>query len=161
MNFAETVNKYIVTLPIRLILRNEWQTKWATKPFAVVTERHNVQHVAIDAETVRIHTETHRANEAERLILETTRRLNQRKMTIRRQESACAKEELRLYRVQFETAEIQSTLARQISREVQERSKEAEVMAESTRTRMRKFELDHILQDARDEGFKSGLWCRR
>jgi len=27
MNFAETVNKYIVALPIRLVLRNEWQTK--------------------------------------------------------------------------------------------------------------------------------------
>jgi len=56
------------------------------------------------------------------------------------QESAHVKEELRLYRIQFETAEIQSTLARQILREVQERSKEAEVMAESMRTWMRKFE---------------------
>ena len=73
------------------------------------------------------------------------------------QESAHVTEELRLYRIQFETAEIQSTLARQKLREVQERRKEAEVMAKSTRTRMRKFELDRILQDARDEGFKSGF----
>jgi hypothetical protein len=73
------------------------------------------------------------------------------------QESARVKEKLRLYRIQFETAEIQSTLARQKLREVRERRKEAEVMAESTRTWMRKFELDHILQDARDEGFKLGF----
>ncbi|CAL1710226.1 unnamed protein product [Somion occarium] len=106
----------------------------------------------------RLESETRRADQAEQRVVEVLERLRTANETILtvRAEAARANEELRLYKLQLETAQREILRAQDIVDQLEQEKQDAEARAARARTTARKLREDNIIVRAREEGRREG-----
>lgn len=103
--------------------------------------------------------ETRRANEAERHALEAKARLmgvTQGRLTAQ-QEAQRALTELKLYKLQFEKAQLQLVRANEIIEQTDAERERAEQAAEKARRTAKKYRDEQLAQRAREDGRRQGI----
>ncbi|KAI0634550.1 hypothetical protein C8Q77DRAFT_1056017 [Trametes polyzona] len=109
--------------------------------------------------TERLESETRRADDAERRVLEVLRKLRAaHEATMSAQaDAARAKEELTLYKYRLEDAQREISRAQDIINELEQEKLEAEAEAARARSTARRYREQHLMSNAREEGRQQGF----
>ncbi|CDO77743.1 hypothetical protein BN946_scf184993.g6 [Trametes cinnabarina] len=111
----------------------------------------------------RLESETRRADEAERRVLEVLRRLRttHEATLLAQSDAAHVREELTLYKYRLDDALRQLKRAQEIINELEHEKEQAELDASRARTVARKYREQHLVararQEGREQGFQEGL----
>ncbi|KAI5982039.1 hypothetical protein EDD15DRAFT_2327426 [Pisolithus albus] len=130
---------------LRLLVNEEYENRQARKLLHSVFTR-------LDQETVRALDAQRRLEES----LTRARSISNARIAAQ-QDAARAKEELRLYKLQFENAQAEIVRAQDIVRTVEAQRDEAEVIAASARTKARQLRQERLIDLAREEGRRLGF----
>lgn len=109
--------------------------------------------------TDRLESETHRADEAERRVVEVLRRLRtaHEATMLAQADAARAREELTLYKYRLDDARRELDRAQEIINELEQEKLEAEAEAARARSTARRYREQQLVARAREEGRQQGF----
>ncbi|KAI0329765.1 hypothetical protein GY45DRAFT_1371297 [Cubamyces sp. BRFM 1775] len=109
--------------------------------------------------TERLESETHRADEAERRVVEVLRRLRtaHEATMLAQADAARAREELTLYKYRLDDARRELDRAQEIINELEQEKLEAEAEAARARSTARRYREQQLVARAREEGRQQGF----
>ncbi|KAI0366560.1 hypothetical protein BV20DRAFT_951950 [Pilatotrama ljubarskyi] len=109
--------------------------------------------------TERLESETRRADDAERRVLEVLRKLRtaHEATMLAQSDAARAREELTLYKYRLEDAQREISRAQEIINELEQEKLEAEAEAARARSTARRYREQQLVAQAREEGRQEGF----
>ncbi|KAH9848096.1 hypothetical protein C2E23DRAFT_740120 [Lenzites betulinus] len=109
--------------------------------------------------TERLESETRRADDAERRLLEVLRKLRaaHEATMLAQADAARAKEELTLYKYRLDDAQREISRAQEIINELEQEKQEAEAEAARARSTARRYREQQLMAHAREEGRQQGF----
>ncbi|KAI0357756.1 hypothetical protein OH77DRAFT_1583336 [Trametes cingulata] len=109
--------------------------------------------------TERLQSETRRADDAERRVLEVLRKLRtaHEATMVAQSDAARAREELALYKYRLEDAQREISRAQEIINELEQEKLEAEAEAARARSTARRYREQQLMARAREEGRQEGF----
>ncbi|KAI8996676.1 hypothetical protein BD414DRAFT_534364 [Trametes punicea] len=116
-------------------------------------------HTILAVTTDRLESETRRADEAERRLLEVLRKLRaaHEATMLAQADAARAREELTLYKYRLEDAQREMARAQEIINELEQEKLEAEADAARARSTARRYREQQLVARAREEGRQAGF----